>query len=150
MLTRKKRLYAEARESGKRIKDSAISAGCPEKTANQAGSRYERDQDVMRYRERLKSGHFNAKGETPEQPNTPDRPAPSDIPTITADTTNEDAAIVILRMQLDSDDERIAQGAAKALLDYEVKKKGPIGKKGEQQKKAEDAAKGKFKPRVVK
>lgn len=144
MLTKKKRLYAEGREAGKNQKDSALYAGCPENSAKGSGSRYEKDPDVIKYREKLRSGHFNAKGETPEQPNTPDRPAPSDIPTIPADTTNEDAAIVILRMQLHSEDERIAQGAAKALLDYEVKKKGPIGKKGEQQKKAEGAEKGAF------
>jgi phage terminase small subunit len=46
-LTEQKRRYAEARMSGASKKEAAIAAGCPEKTASQAASRYEKDPDVL-------------------------------------------------------------------------------------------------------
>lgn len=46
-LTEQKRRYAAARLSGLGKKASALEAGCPEKTASQAASRYEKDPDVL-------------------------------------------------------------------------------------------------------
>lgn len=46
-LTVKKRRYADARLAGATKKEAAIAAGCPEKTASQAASRYEKDPDVI-------------------------------------------------------------------------------------------------------
>src|ERR1044071_2679497 len=46
-MTARKRKYAEARMAGMSMKDAAIAAGCPEKTARQAGSRDEKDPDVI-------------------------------------------------------------------------------------------------------
>jgi phage terminase small subunit len=47
MLCRKKLLYFKARMAGNNITRSAILAGCSEKTAPQAGSRMEKDREVV-------------------------------------------------------------------------------------------------------
>lgn len=47
MLCRKKLLYFKARMAGNNITRSAILAGCSEKTASQAGSRMEKDREVV-------------------------------------------------------------------------------------------------------
>lgn len=157
MLTKKKRLYAEARESGKNQKDSAIFAGCPENSAKGSGSRYEKDPDVKKYREKLKSvsaknidSHISSESGIGQA----ETPAGHELPAIgiavDPKMENEGAAILILRSQLHSDDERIAQGAAKALLDYEIKKGAVIGKKQQKVNAAKDALTGRFRPRVVK
>lgn len=52
-LTAKKKAYAEARIAGKNITQSAIAAGCPAKTAPQAGSRYEKDREILAYIARM-------------------------------------------------------------------------------------------------
>ena len=161
MLTKKKKLYAKAREEGKNQKDSAIYAGTPEGSAKVVGSRYERDPDVIHYRDRLRKGDvvFDQKPESTknlekiESPETiiesianpcaaenPKKPILSDV----------EAARAVLRLQLHSDDERIAQGAAKVILDIDAKLKKPSGKKEEKEDAAKAAMKGRFKPRVVK
>lgn len=48
-LTLKKRLYADALMAGANQTDAAIAAGCPEKTAAAAGSRYAKDPDILKY-----------------------------------------------------------------------------------------------------
>lgn len=67
MLCRKKLLYFKARMAGNNITRSAILAGCSEKTAAQAGSRMEKDRDVV--------AAYARAGGIPEKPK-PVKPAP--------------------------------------------------------------------------
>lgn len=143
MLTKKKRLYAESRQSGLNMKDSAVKAGYSERSGKTMGSRLERDPDVIKYREKLKSGHFAEKGGDPD-PVTPPPKKPDASTTIPMTISNTDAAITILRAQLHSDDERIAQGAAWKLLDYDLKKDAGKGKKKQREDAAREAGKGKY------
>lgn len=46
-LTERKRLYVEARLSGMPQREAALAAGCPEKSAAQQASRFEKDIDVL-------------------------------------------------------------------------------------------------------
>lgn len=139
MLTEKKRLYAVARESGKSIKDSAIWAGCPEKTAAQAGSRMEKDADVIACRARLKSGD-SSHGKEPEKPKALKEVAPTSELTTTDDPIKFMAQIMNDGLQ----DPRLRLDAAKALASFTVAKPGEKGKKQGKQERAESTAKGRF------
>lgn len=70
-LTDKKRRYAAARLAGKGIKAAAIEAGCPEKTAAQAGSRYEKDADVIAHMGRLRAAGAEDSGAESVNPPAP-------------------------------------------------------------------------------
>ena len=52
-LTQRQRLYAEGRKAGLRKKDAAIAAGCPEGTASQQASRYEKNANVLAHMKRI-------------------------------------------------------------------------------------------------
>lgn len=67
MLCRKKLLYFKARMAGNNITRSAILAGCSEKTASQAGSRMEKDREVV--------AAYARAGGIPEKPK-PVKPGP--------------------------------------------------------------------------
>lgn len=56
MLTDQKAKYAEGRVRGMGKRDAAVFAGCPPKTAQNAASRYEKDQDVIDAIRRLNHG----------------------------------------------------------------------------------------------
>ncbi|MEG1038886.1 MAG: hypothetical protein RSE32_14405 [Comamonas sp.] len=56
MLTDQKAKYAEGRVRGMNKRDAAVFAGCPPKTAQNAASRYEKDQDVIDAIRRLNHG----------------------------------------------------------------------------------------------
>ena len=52
-LTEKKKMFALAKHKGMDNKSAAMSAGCSEKTASAAATRFMKDQDVIDYLERL-------------------------------------------------------------------------------------------------
>ena len=139
MLTQKKRLYAEARMSGLNITDSAIAAGCPEKTAQPAGSRYEKDADVIAYIERAtaqKPAEPDPSAATPA-PATP--PEPPKIP-----LRFEDPLEFLRHVTNDSaEDPRLRLDAAKAWASFTVAKPGEKGKKEEKADAAKKVA-GRF------
>lgn len=151
MLTKKKKLFAQAREGGLTPTESAKEAGCSQKYAKQSGYRYEHDDEVKRYRDKISGRIPNVPDPEPVVDGDPVKVEHSakDIKPM-HDIDNESYATTILRAQLHSDDERIAQGAAKALLDYEVKKKAAAGVKGNRDQNAKQAAEvSRFKPRAV-
>lgn len=76
MLTEKKRRYAMARNTGLSIRLAAIECGCPEKTAAQAGSRYEKDLDVIAAMRRLKLGEKIEAEKREKKPRPPKKPKP--------------------------------------------------------------------------
>ncbi len=132
-LTERKRLFAKAREEGKNCRESAIAAGCPEKTANQAGSRYERDPDVVALRRSIKAGIIGETGEDPYGFEKADDPKK-----FLRQVMN--CAIAEMRDRLD---------AAKALLPYEHRKLGEMGKKEVKDEAAkEQANQGNFRVRT--
>lgn len=66
-MTSKQILYADARIAGLTQKESAIKAGCPEKTAEQAGSRYDKHKNVLAYWQRM-GFCIDTKEHTPSKP----------------------------------------------------------------------------------
>ena len=52
-LTEKKKMFALAKHKGMDNKNAAMSAGCSEKTASAAATRFMKDQDVIDYLDRL-------------------------------------------------------------------------------------------------
>ena len=158
-LTKKKRLYVEARDKmGKSIQDSAIYAGCPEKTARQAGSRLEKDPDIASYRKRLASGDDAAEEQKPAKPKAvtqrETKEVAATLPMIGDDgapfETEDPIAFLKRQMNTEGEDPKLRQDAAKALLPYLYPR---MGEKGKKEKQEEDAKKttGKtpFSPRVV-
>jgi phage terminase small subunit len=139
MLTQKKRLYAEARLSGLNMTDSAIAAGCPEKTAQPAGSRYEKDADVIAYIERAKA----PKPAEPEPIAAVQAPAPpTEQPKMPL--RFEDPLEFLRHVTNDSaEDPRLRLDAAKAWASYTVPKPGEKGKKEEKADAAKKVA-GRF------
>lgn len=129
MLTTKKRLYAEARELGMSQKDSAIEAGYKAQFATTSSVRLERDEEIINYRKNLRA-KVDADLAEPE--------------TIPMSVPDEEAARMILRGQLHSDDEKIAQGAAKILLDAVAKARKPSSKKEAKKSAAKQASAGRF------
>lgn len=133
MLTKKKKLYAEARKSGKNITESAISAGYSEATARQSGSRLERDADVIRY----------LAGEAEVRNVKPIPEPPDDIHIPSHKETDDPLDFMRSVMNDDREDMRIRLDASKALAAFTVAKPGEKGKKTERQERAEKVA-GKF------
>jgi phage terminase small subunit len=75
--TAKKRAYVEARLAGKNIRESAIKAGYSEATAQQSGSRLEKDPDVQMALARYKE---QGKGEIPKDPPPKQKPVNKNAP----------------------------------------------------------------------
>lgn len=119
----RQRKYAEARYEGLSITDSAIAAGCPEKSAPQAGSRLEKHPNVIAHIERLKeNGGPDDGGE------------------------HFDTSMDYLRHVMNSAlaDPKEKMQAAIALLPYEHQKLAPGGKKDEKSKTAAKVSTGRF------
>ena len=149
-LTKKKRTYAEARERGACITDAAKLADCPEKTARQAGSRMEKDGDVIRYRERIRSNKSTPDIELVEN-NTDVGAEENKSEQIASGRTDDPIEFLTRQMNDVSEDPKLRQDAAKALLPYKHPRLGERGKKEDKQDKAKQtASKSKFKPRLVK
>jgi len=132
-LTKQKRLYAEARLSGLGKKASAIAAGCPEKTACQAASRYEKDPDIQ-----AAMGRSVIVRE--KKTDEPKADLDAYIP-----TAEEDPLKFMANMMNDLEAEpRLRLDAAKALASFTVPKPGEKGKKEDKAEAAKVASKGRF------
>jgi phage terminase small subunit len=130
-LTEQKRRYAAARLSGKGKKESAIEAGCPEKTASQAASRYEKDPDVLAAMGRIEKVEAEKNRAAPGSDEDTYIPAQVDDPVeFFKSMTNDLMADPKLRLD-----------AAKAWASFTLAKPGEKGKKEEKQEKAEAAGK---------
>ncbi|HHL2226990.1 TPA: terminase small subunit [Pseudomonas aeruginosa] len=129
-LTEQKRRYAAARLSGMGKKAAAIEAGCPEKTAAQAASRYEKDPDVQAAMGRQLKVAEKKVVATSVDPD-PYIPARSDDP------------LEFMRQMMNDleADPKLRLDAAKALAGFTIAKPGEKGKKEERQEKAEEAGK---------
>ena len=141
MLTQKKRLYVQARISGKNQTDSAIFAGCPETTARQAASRYEKDPEVIAHMARVTAGE-------PEPAPEP-KPAPKPKPEkevfqreeVPASLCASDPLEYMRRvMENETEDPKLRMEAAKTLASYLHAKPGEKGKKEQRQEDAERVA----------
>lgn len=156
MLTVKKKKYAEARLRGLNINDSAIEAGCPEKTARQAGSRMERDKDVLAAMGRIVTV---AKAVEPKPEKINDavsekpkaRPAPvPDTVYIPAPQEDGDPIAFMTAMMNDIEaDPKLRLDAAKAKASFTIAKPGDIGKKEQKNEEAKKVA-SKFKVQRLK
>lgn len=130
-LTNQQRLYAEARFAGFSKKDAALAAGCPEKTAAQAGSRLEKHPNVVAHLARLKAN------ESDSNPVAGRDVFPEGID---KNTKFYDDPMELLKSEMNNPllDPKTRIQAATALLPYLHQKQGESGKK----EKAEDAAQG--------
>lgn len=138
-LTEQQRKFAEARMSGLTIKEAAIAAGCPAKTASQAGSRLEKHPNVLAHLARLK----NIESETVPGAGR-DTPPPDlelggeffeDPKDLLRHAMNDRRLDIKSRIQ-----------AAVALLPYEHQKLGETGKKQQQVEAAGQVVTGRFAP----
>lgn len=138
-LTTQQRLYAEARFSGLSKKDSALAAGCPEKTAAQAGSRLERHPNVVAHLARLKANESDT-----VQGSGKDAPPPN----LSMGAEFFDDPLVMLRHAMNEQtlDPKTRIQAATALLPYTHQKLGESGKKEKADEAAQGAVTGRFKP----
>ncbi|WP_312800037.1 terminase small subunit [Pseudomonas sp.] len=133
-LTEQKRRYADARLSGMSKKEAAILAGCPEKTASQAASRYEKDPEVQAAMGRTIAVEAMKKAAPP-----PADPDPY-IPGQAADPLD-----FFKNMMNDLEaDPKLRLDAAKALASFTISKPGEKGKKEQVQEAAEQASTGRF------
>jgi phage terminase small subunit len=133
-LTDQKRRYAAARLAGSSKKQAAIEAGCPEKTAAQAASRYEKDPDVMAAMSRTVAVQERQKSAPPQVDPDPHIPAQAGDP-----------LEFMRRMMNDLEaDPKLRLDAAKALAGFTVSKPGEKGKKEQVKEAAEQVASGRF------
>lgn len=138
-LTNQQRLYAEARFAGLSKKDAAMAAGCPEKTASQAGSRLEKHSNVVSHLARLKAV------ESDNNPVAGRDPLP---PGVNPKDKFYDDPMELLKSEMNNPmlDPKTRIQAATALLPYLHQKQGESGKKEKAEDAAQDAATGRFKP----
>ncbi|SSU22408.1 phage-like protein [Acinetobacter baumannii] len=129
-LTEQKRRYAAARLSGMGKKAAAIEAGCPERTAAQAASRYEKDADVQAAMGRQLKAAEKKVAATSVDPD-PYIPARSDDP------------LEFMRQMMNDleADPKLRLDAAKSLAAFTVAKPGDKGKKEERADAAKSAGK---------
>ena len=139
-LTDQKRRYAAARLAGLGKKAAAIEAGCPEKTAAQAASRYEKDPDVIAAIARLNMAEKPAAAPTqktnaqPMQDMEPGIIPPAEDP------------LTFMRAVMNDlfTDPKLRLDAAKALAAFTLAKPGEKGKKEEREEAAKKASGGRF------
>lgn len=129
-ITKQQRSYAEARHQGASKKDAAIAAGCPERTAAQAGCRLEKNPRVIAHIKRLESVES---GSIPVN-----KSFVSDPKDFLRSHMNDPLADSKERLQ-----------AAIALLPYEHVKVGESGKKVQKESDAKEAVQGRFSPSPV-
>ncbi len=132
-LTEQKRRYAAARLSGLGKKAAAIEAGCPEKTAAQAGSRYEKDPDVQ-----AAMGRAVIAAEIRR-----DQPAADPDPHI-PEKAGDPLEFMRQMMNDLAADPKLRLDAAKALAAFTVAKPGEQGKKEQKADAAKKAGAGRF------
>ncbi|MBV2181693.1 MAG: terminase small subunit [Castellaniella sp.] len=137
-LTEKKRRFAAAKRSGLSNKEAAILAGCPEKTAAQAGSRMAKDPDVLAAIERTEAVE-QVKAEAKSQGREVALP---DLGKMYSDPQDFLKAV----MNDPEQDAKLRTDAAKALMPYVHQKLGEGGKKDAAAGAAKKAAGGRFGP----
>ena len=142
-LTEKKKKFAHAHLDGMDNKQAAIFAGCPEKTASQAGSRMLKDPDVVAYIERLKAnGHV--KHDVNAEENI-ERPIVTRIDVANAGAKPDPLEFLISIFSDPVEDMKLRMDAAKAALPYIH---GKVAEKGKKETKVDEAKKatqgGKF------
>ena len=139
-LTEKKKKFAHAHLDGMDNKQAAIFAGCPEKTASQAGSRMLKDPDVVAHIERLKI-NTEVKAETKPEP----RPIITKKDIETAGSRADPLKFLEEIWTDPVEDMKLRMDAAKAALPYFH---GKVAEKGKKETKADEARKatqgGKF------
>ncbi len=133
-LTEQKRRYAAARLSGMGKKAAAIEAGCPEKTAAQAASRYEKDTDVQAAMGRAVVAEATKTQAPPSADTDTYIPAPADDPIAFFKSVMNDLAA----------DPKLRLDAATRLAQFTIAKPGEKGKKEEKAAAAKSAGTGKF------
>jgi phage terminase small subunit len=138
-LSEQQRKFAEARMNGLSIKDAALFAGCPEKTASQAGSRLQKHPNVLAHIGRLKTIESDANPAAGR-----DNSSGADAGPIAF----YDDPMEMLKHAMNDRllDAKTRIQAAMALLPYEHKKLGESGKKEDQGEAAKGAVKGRFSP----
>lgn len=138
-LTQQQRKYAEARMTGLSVRESAIAAGCPEKTASQAGSRLEKHPNVLAHLVRLKRVESDTIPGTGSDATPP--PSPFD------EQYCEDPREFLKKaMNAKVLEPKLKIQAAIALLPYEYAKLGESGKKEQKELAAGEVVKGRFAP----
>lgn len=138
-LTEQQRKFAEARMAGLSIKEAAIAAGCPAKSAAQAGSRLEKHPNVLAHLARLKQV------ESDTQPGA-GRDAPPPELELGGEFFDDPKELLRHAMNDRRLDPKTRIQAAVALLPFEHQKLGESGKKQRQEKAAETVATGRFAP----
>lgn len=138
-LTNQQRLYAEARFAGLNKKNAALAAGCPEKTAAQAGSRLDRHPNVIAHLARLKAN---------ESQTVPGAGVDATPPGIDVNLIIYDDPMELLKAEMNNLtlDPKTRIQAATALLPYTHQKLGESGKKDDAAKAAQGAVAGRFRP----
>lgn len=136
-LTKQQREYAEARFKGLSKKEAALAAGCPAKSASQAGSRLEKHPNVVAHLGRLKAD---------ESDNIPAAGRDVEVPGQLEDFYEDPKELLREVMNDRTQDIKIRLQAATALLPYEHKKLGETGKKESSEEAAKGVAQGRFSP----
>lgn len=139
-LTNQQRLYAESRFAGLGKKEAALAAGCPGKTAAQAGSRLEKHPNVIMHLARLKENE----SETVPGAGRDALPRGVDPSRLVFDDPME-----LLKAQMNNYmlDPKVRIQAATALLPYTHQKMGESGKKENSENDARQVANsGRFQP----
>ena len=151
MLTHQQRLYAENRAKGLGKKAAAVAAGCPEKSASQAASRYEKTADVVAHMSRLGFDPSQKKAAAPKPKNSipkknidPEITAAQKLQERSSDNYSKgfNCPIEYMKhvMNADVEDPKLRLDAAKALASFTVAKPGDKGKKEERQDAADRVA----------
>lgn len=125
---------------GLSIREAAVAAGCPMKTASQAGSRLEKHPNVLAYLGRLKSI------ESDTVPAAGRDAAPAGGNEAAADFFADPKDMLKHAMNDRSLDMKARIQAAIALLPFEHQKLGESGKKEQRDTAAQGVAQGRFKP----
>lgn len=141
-LTAKMKAFAQAIVDGMSKKDAAISAGYPEKSAMQQGSKLSKNPEIIAYIDQYSTAKklTSEKNKlTPEKPKVkPTNTHENDNPLDDVDYAKDDPLQFLIDVMNNSDDMLLRFNAAKAALPY---KHGKVADKGKKETKAEDAKK---------
>lgn len=148
-LTAKMKAFAQAIVDGMSKKDAAISAGYPEKSAMQQGSKLSKNPEIIAYIDQYSTAKkltSEKKKLTPEKPKVkPASTHENDNPLDDVDYAKDDPLQFLIDVMNKSDDMFLRFNAAKAALPY---KHGKVAEKGKKETKADEAKKatqgGKF------
>ena len=148
-LTAKMKAFAQAVVDGMSNKDAAISAGYPEKSAMQQGSKLSKNPEVIAYIDQYSAAKkltSEKKKLTPEKPTVKPVDSGENSNPFEDDYAKDDPLQFLIDVMNDKDNEMgLRLNAAKSALPYVH---GKVADKGKKESKAEDAKKatqgGKF------